>query len=349
MKALVTGASGFVGGHLVRELLKQGDQVRILHRSGSNLEKFAGLAVEPCAGDLSDRASLLQAMRGVDVVYHCAALYREAKFPDSAYWTVNFEGTRNALEAARECNVGRFIHTSTTGVMGSIENPPASEDHPYLPGDVYQESKTEAEKLALEWFRGGKIDGCVIRPAMIWGPEDRRLFKLFKGVAFRSLPIIGDGRTLNHYILVQDLARAYRLAAEVPGARGQLFLIANERYVTLEYTLQVIAKIYGVSLFPFKIPALPVQLLGSVVEKICKPFGLEPPIHRRRVDFFVKSRAFDTSKAARELGFKPSFTFEKETEVVARWYVENGWIPKDRVRLTAPREAHPSLHQGYVG
>lgn len=339
MRALVTGASGFVGGHLVRELLKNGYTVRILHRPGSRLEKLSGLPIELCAGDLTSTESLRQAMREVDFVFHCAALYREAKFPDSAYWDVNFEGTKRALEAAREAGVKRFVHTSTTGVMGSIENPPANEEHGYYPGDVYQESKTEAEKLALEWFRSKKIDGCVLRPAMIWGPEDRRLFKLFKGVAYRSLPIIGDGQVLNHYILVSDLARAFRLAAEAPASSGQLYLIANERYVTLEYTLQTIAAVYGTKLFPFKIPALPIQLLGSVVERIARPFGVEPPLHRRRVDFFVKSRAFDTSKAKRELGFVPTYTFEKEVEHVARWYVDNGWIPAHRAPMLKPVRA----------
>ncbi len=324
--ALVTGSTGFVGSTLCEELAAAGYGVRALHRPSSKLEVFKGRAIEPVLGDVTERESLERAMRGVDYVFHVAALYREAKFGDEAYWKVNFEGTRNVLEAAKQAGVKRVLHTSTTGVMGNITNPPANEEHPYHPDDVYQQSKTEAEKLALEWFRGGKIDGCIIRPTMIWGPRDTRLFKLFKGVASRTLPIIGNGKTLNHYILVNDLARAFRLAIENPRTNGQLYLVGNERIVTLEYTLQCIAKIYGVKLWPFKIPAWPIQFLGSVVERLCRPFGVEPPLHRRRVDFFVKSRAFDCSKAARELGFRPTYKFEEEVEYVARWYVDNGWI-----------------------
>lgn len=323
---LVTGATGFVGSRMCAELVQAGYHVRALHRAKSSLAALKDLSIELAVGDLTDKQSLLAAARGADLLFHFGALYREAKFADEVYWRVNFEGTRLALEAAQESAVRRFIHCSTTGVMGHISDPPADENRPYHPDDVYQQSKTEAEKLVLEWTRGGKIDGCVIRPTMIWGPRDTRLFKLFKGVAARSLPIVGDGATLNHYVLVDDLVRAFRLAAENARTSGQVYLVGNERIVTLQYTLECIAAVYGVKLLPFKIPALPVQLLGSFMEAICRPLGIEPPLHRRRVDFFVKSRAFDCSKAQRELGFRPTYPFEKEVEYIARWYLDNGWI-----------------------
>ncbi len=324
--ALVTGAPGFVGSHLCRELSTHGYHVRALHRAGSNLSKLKGLELEYVVGDINDPASLEAALQGVDYVFHIAALYRQAKFPDAEYWKVNFEGTKNLLEAAKKCGVKRFLHCSTTGVHGNIDNPPANEQYRYDPHDVYQESKTEAEKLVKDWLQRGEIDGCIIRPTMIWGPEDTRIFKMFKGIAKRKLPLIGPGTTLNHWILVEDLARAFRLAAESPASSGQLYLIGGERVVTLEHTMKTIAKTYGVNLLPFRIPAWPIQMLGSVVEALCRPFGIEPPIHRRRADFFIKSRAFDCSKAQRELGFKPRFSFEEEAAYVARWYQEHGWL-----------------------
>ena len=325
--ALVTGATGFVGGHLCRELLASGYQVRTIIRRPETQKKLEGLPIEFYPGDLCDAHSLERACEGVDLVFHLGALYREAKFEDKVYWDVNFEGTRRVLEAAKKQGVKRVLHCSTTGVMGSIKNPPASEDHPYDPGDVYQESKTEAEKLVLSWFREGKIDGCIIRPTMIWGPGDTRLFKLYKGVSSRTLPIIGDGKTLNHYVLVEDLARAFRLAAESPASSKNIYLIGGEKIVTLQYAMETIAKYFGVSLFPFKIPVTPILVAGAVVEALCKPFGIEPPLHRRRVEFFVKSRAFDCSRAARDFGYKPRFHFEEEVNYIADWYVENQWLP----------------------
>ncbi len=330
--ALVTGATGFVGSHLCRELIDNGYEVRILRRPESslvNLEATLGGdtgSVQHCFGDLSDVAALERSMDGADVVFHIAALYRQAKFPDEEYWKVNFDGTKNAVQAARKMGVRRFVHCSTIGVHSHIEHPPATESEPYAPTDVYQESKTEAEKYVLDCCRRGEIDGCVIRPAMIWGPGDTRFFKLFRGIAKRIFPVIGSGRFLCHWILVDDLVRAFRLAAESPKSTGQVYIIAGERPVTLEYTMATIARVYGVSLLPLRIPVLPFQLVGRIVEGICRPLGVEPPIHRRRADFFIKNRAFDCTKAKTDLGFAASQPFEKEAELVARSYLDRGWI-----------------------
>jgi nucleoside-diphosphate-sugar epimerase len=325
-KVLVTGASGFVGSRLCKELTANGYAVRAIHRPASNTEALKALGVELVPGDVNDKESLMRAMSGVENVFHLAALYREAKFPDSEYWKVNFEGTRNVLEAVSATKVKRLIHCSTNGVHGPSKGEPINETAPYGPCDVYQESKTEAEKLVFEWCAQGKVDACILRPTMIWGPGDRRIFKLFKGVAYRMLPVVGDGKTRFHWIFVDDLARAFRLAAENPKTRGEAYLIGGRRIVTLRYTMETIAKVYGVKLLPFRVPALPIQLAGSVVEAICRPLGLEPPLHRRRCDFFIKTRAFDCSKAIRDLGFTTAYDFEDECAFVANWYRDNGWI-----------------------
>lgn len=326
--ALVTGANGFIGTRLCQELVENGIQVRALHRPSSDIRRLQNLPVELKLGDVTNPASLLEAMKGVDTVFHTAALYREARFGNEMYWKVNFEGTKNVLEAAKASSVSYLSYCSTTGVLGSIKNPPADENHSYGPLDVYQESKTEAEKLVLQWFKEGKIKGSVIRPAMVWGPHDTRLFKLFRGVANRSLPIIGDGKTLCHWILVDDLVKAFRLAALTSRSHGQLYIIGGDRPVTIQYTMEKIAECLDVKLLPFKVPAWPIQLAGTVFENLCKPFGIEPILHRRRVDFFVKHRAFDCSKAKEELGFSPTYTFENEVRFVTQWYLDNGWLSK---------------------
>lgn len=330
MIALVTGSNGFIGSALCRELLNSGYQVRAFHRASSNTTSLDGLAVEHCLGDLGDRDSITSATKGVDVVFHIAALYRAARFADQEYWKVNFEGTKNLFEVAQQAGVKKVIHCSTTGVLGSVKNPPVDETAPYDPCDVYQESKLAAEKYALEQYKNQFVEGCVIRPAMVWGPGDTRIFKLFKGIAKGILPIVGDGKTWCHWVLVDDLVRAFRIAAEHSDVNGEIFTIAGERPVTLEHTMNTIAKEYGVRLFPFKIPVLPFQLIGDLFELICKPFGIEPPIHRRRADFFIKHRAFKTAKAIERLGYKASLPFEDECRLVANWYVSAGWISTSR-------------------
>lgn len=326
-RAFVTGGTGFIGSRLCHELAGRGVRVLALVRSGSDRSKLAGLPVEFVEGDVTDLSSLRAGMAGCDTVFHMAALYREAKFPDAVYWKVNLDGTRNVLDAAKEVGVRYVSYCSTTGVLGDIKHPPADEATPYAPLDVYQESKTEAEKLVLERLRSGFIAGSVIRPTMVWGPHDTRLFKLFKGIATRSLPIVGDGKTWCHWVLVDDLVRGFRLAAESPyRTSAGLYTVGGERPVTLEHTMRTIAGVYGVKLLPFKVPVAPIQLAGSLVEAACAPFGIEPPLHRRRVDFFVKNRSFDCSKASRDFGYRPTYTFEEEAALTARWYLENGWL-----------------------
>lgn len=326
---LVTGATGFVGSHLTRALIAEGAKVRILVRETSDkvlVDEFKKSGTEVCYGDVTDKESVLKASVGCFRVFHIAALYREAKFSDSVYFNVNLEGTRHVLDACVENKVARLIYCSTIGVHSHIENPPANESEPYHPTDIYQESKCEAEKLVNAYFAKGLLETVIIRPAMIWGEGDRRILKLFKGIVARKLPIIGSGKGLTHWVYVQDLVRGFILAAQKDQAAGQTYILAGRESRPLEEVYRLIAKKAGVKLFPFKIPALPIQILGAIVEFACMPFGIEPPLHRRRVDFFIKNRSFDISKAKRELDYKPANSLEEEVEIIYNWYQQKGWL-----------------------
>ncbi|MFN2432453.1 MAG: NAD-dependent epimerase/dehydratase family protein [Gemmatimonadota bacterium] len=327
-RVLVTGATGFVGGHLTRRLLADGARVGVLVRASSDPATVDGLeraGAEVARGDVTDPESVLRAAEGVEVVFHVAALFREARHPDEVYHRVNVEGVRNVLEAARR-EGARVVHCSTIGVHSHIPRPPANEDEPFRPGDVYQVSKAEGELLARSYFDAGRVEGVVIRPAMIWGAGDRRILKLFRGVARRRFPIIGSGRVLTHWIDVEDLAEAFVLAATVPEASGRTYIIAGERPVTLRHVVATIARLAGVEPLPLRIPARPMQWLGSLTEAVCRPLGVEPPLYRRRIDFFTKDRAFDTTRARTELGFRPRSGFEAETQRLFRWYERQGWL-----------------------
>lgn len=324
--ALVTGAAGFVGLAVVKELLASGYKVRAMCKASTDVRPLSGLPVELFRGDIVKQDDCARACSGVEVVFHIAALFRQAKFPDQEYLRVNRDGTQNILEAAVANRVEKFVHCSTLGVHGDIPNPPASEEQPYAPCDVYQTSKVEAEKVVLNAIAQNKINATIIRPAMIWGPGDRRIFKLFKGVFKRSMPVIGTGNQFCHWILVEDLARAFRLAAETPAAAGRVYLIAGDHPVTLKHTMEVIADTYSVRLLPFRIPALPLYIIGAICELICLPLRIEPPIFRRRVAFFMKSRAYKVDRARAELGFKSKFSVDDEIRYVAKWYKEAGWL-----------------------
>lgn len=325
----MTGGTGFVGGHLVNRLLEMGAATRVLVRKSADAQKVAELksaGAEIVVGDVANRDSVFAAVEGCEYVFHIAALFRQAKFPDEVYYQVNVEGTRNVLDAAEQFAVKRVVHCSTVGVHSHIPSPPAAEDEEYRPGDIYQVTKCEGEKLALERFRSGSLDGVVVRPAMIWGEGDRRMLKLFRGVAQRRFPVIGSGKTLTHWVYVHDLVDGMLLAGEKPAARGQIYIFAGERPASISELVETVAEHAGVKPLPFKVPAVPVQLLGSAMEVVCKPFGVEPPIYRRRVDFFTKDRSFDTSKARTELGYAPRNDFHTEVGNIYSWYRDQNWI-----------------------
>jgi dihydroflavonol-4-reductase len=326
MISLVTGATGFSGSHLVRHLLARGDRVRALVRPESR-EAAATLGeVEVVLGDVRDAESVERAVRGADRVFHLAALFRQAGFADAVYEQVNVGGTRHVLEAAKRHAVPRVVHCSTVGVLGHIENPPADESSPYAPGDVYQRTKLAGELLALDFGRTTGLPVAVVRPAMIWGEGDRRMLKLFRGIARKRFPIVGDGRTMFHFVHIDDLCRGFLLAAESERAVGERYIFAGATPVRLEDLAGRIAGELGVPPPRLRIPAWPVQALGTLVESVCVPLGIEPPIYRRRVDFFTKHRWFSIEKARRELGYEPAQTLDEEIRRISSDYRERGWL-----------------------
>ncbi len=200
MTVLVTGATGFTGGHLARMLAARGYQVRALVRPSQPDEaRRDSRSQRPAStlmpGDLTDAAAVARACEGVTVVYHIAATYREAGQPDSAYRAINVDGTRNVIDGARKAGARRVVHCSTGGVHGHIEHPPANEDAPLRPGDIYQETKLEAEQLAREFGDARRgLEVIIARPIGIYGPGDTRFLKMFRGIATRPLSDARLGR-----------------------------------------------------------------------------------------------------------------------------------------------------------
>jgi dihydroflavonol-4-reductase len=330
MKVLVTGATGFTGGHLASALRARGYEVRALVRHRS-LERFQGspLAAQGVgarAGDLTEGDAVARAAEGVDVVYHIAATYREAGQPDSAYREVNVRGTLNVLEAASRGGARRVVHCSTGGVHGHVQHPPATEDAPFNPGDIYQETKLEAEQLAREYGCSHPLQVVIARPIGIYGPGDTRFLRMFRGLARGRFPILGSGRVFYHLTYIDDLVEGFRLCGEVAAAAGRTYLLAGPRYTTLNELVHMIAAELRVSPPRMHWPVWPFWTAGLLCEAICIPLRIEPPLYRRRVDFFTKSRAFDTSRARTELGFAPRVDLGEGIHRTASWYREQGLL-----------------------
>lgn len=333
---LVTGASGFTGGHLARRLRSLGYQVRALVRPNADAQPLLAHGIEVVQGDITRAADVERAVEGAWKIFHIAALFRTAGHPDSYYHDVNVGGTRNILEAARRQGTERVIHCSTIGVHGDVGEVPSTEESPYNPCDIYQSTKLEGELLARDAFEKG-LPGTVVRPASIYGPGDLRLLKLFRTIRNGSFRMFGSGEPFFHMVYIDDLVDAMLLCADHEEALGQVFIIAGPRYIQLREMVSLIAGAVGVDPPRGRLPIWPLWAAATVCEAICTPLRIEPPLYRRRVAFFINNRAFSSEKARRLLGFEARIDPTEGILRTAQWYFENGHL-----NGTGPRRAAAS-------
>jgi nucleoside-diphosphate-sugar epimerase len=166
----------------------------------------------------------------------------------------------------------------------------------------------------------------VLRPGAIYGPGETRLLKLFRAIARGRYAIVGSGRPHYHLVYIDDLLDAYELALTHPAAPGRTFIAAGPRSVSQAELARTIARHTGGRVLPFRIPAWPLQLAGDLCEAICVPLEIEPPLHRRRVDFWTKNRSFSIERARHVLGYAPKVDVEEGVARTAAWYARAGWL-----------------------
>jgi nucleoside-diphosphate-sugar epimerase len=325
VRDLVTGATGFAGGHLARALVARGHQVRALVRDKARASGLEEAGIVLAVGDIRDRNALDAAMSGVDVVYNIAAVYRQAGISRETYQATNAGAVKEIVDRAARAGVTRVVHCSTVGVHGDVEHPPANEDAPLKPGDIYQITKLEGERLARETGDRLGVGVTIVRPTGIYGPGDRRLLKLFRAVT-RRLPILGTGEIYYHLTYIDDLVEGFRLCAELPAAAGRTYILAGPEVTTLNELIGIIADAAGVRAPRLHLPVWPFWAAGALCEAVCVPLGIEPPIYRRRVDFYTKSRAFDITRARTEIGYAPQVGVGEGVKRTLDWYRERGWL-----------------------
>jgi nucleoside-diphosphate-sugar epimerase len=326
VRVLVTGATGFTGGHLARALAGRGHEVRALVRREGDRAALRSDGIEPVLGDLQDRDALIRSTTGVDIVYNIAAIYRQAGVSAGTYRAVNALAAGQVVEAAARGGARRVVHCSTVGVHGDVEHPPANEDAPLKPGDVYQRTKLDGERLAREAGERFGIEVTIVRPSGIYGPGDRRLLRLFRGVARRRWVTLGSGEIYYHLTYIDDLIEGFRACGDRAAAANRTYILAGPEVTTLNTLVKVTADLAGVPRPRLHVPVWPFWIAGAVCEAAARPFGIEPPIYRRRVDFFTKSRAFDIARARTELGFAPAVDLREGIRRTLDWYRVHDWL-----------------------
>jgi nucleoside-diphosphate-sugar epimerase len=245
MKVLVTGGNGFIGQHLVESLILDGINVIALDRKTNNLETLKE-KIKIVRNDLSDIRSLQKVVDDVDIVYHLAAEHLAVSAPDKNYINSNVRGTENLLKASQSAGVKRFVHCSTVGVYGHIANPPANESYPFNPTNIYEKTKLEGEKLALVYCKETGLPVTVIRPAFVYGPREPRTIKLLHLIKNGKFIMIGNGKNLRHPIYIDDLVKSFKLCTKADRSKGEDYIIADERAVTLSEMIVKMAEVLDV-------------------------------------------------------------------------------------------------------
>ena len=328
IRVWISGASGFVGRHLAERLLKEGCRVTCLVRKeGATAEKLRRLGAEIVRGDLGQPETFRGSLSAVDWVFHVAAAYRDGGTSRDTFWRVNVEGTRALLDFSSREGVKRFVYCSTVGVHGDNPGRPLNEEDPCLPYEDYGKSKLAAEELVAEAFRQTGLETVILRPVGIYGPGDWRLAKLFASIARKRFVLIGPGRNRYHLTYIDDLVEGFWLCARTAAAAGQTYIIGGGDVPTVAELSREIARQLGHKLPSLHVPFWPVYCLAAGCEAVCRPLGISPPLFRRRLDFFARSRWFDIGKAGRELGYQPRIGLQEGVSRTIEWYRKEGIMP----------------------
>jgi len=327
MRALVTGATGFIGSYLVRRLETEGYRCRCLVRSRHRAEAMPALAnAELIEGDITYPPSLSGMADGVDHVFHLAAEGHVSAVSETAYQRfqqINVQGAQNVVEACAGTGISKLVHFSSTAAMGLIHAPLVDETTPCQPATPYQRSKHQGEIAVLDTARKKNVPVVIVRPCMVIGAGEHGEFQKFVRLMARGLfPKVGRGANLTPVIHVQDVVRGAMLAAK-RGTPGEVYLLVGGSYPMDEIRRLVVAAL-GIS--PWY-PYLPTWLAFAgawVAETLARITGRVPIVPRRNIASTVADRVFSIEKAKQQLGFAPQVSLEEAIRETVAWYQTRG-------------------------
>ena len=340
MKNLVTGATGFVGSHIAEKLIQQGEEVIALARQSSDTRFLEEMGAQIRYGSVTDPSSVYEAMKGVDRVYHAAAMTDEWT-PKKITYEVNVEGTANMLEASKEYQIDRFFFISSLAVMGFKNhfNTGVKTDFNKA-NDPYIDSKMDAEKLVWRFHEFG-LPTTVLRPGFMYGPRDRRFMpRILSRLRDGSFRFVGEAKNLLNLNYAGNFADAVVLASKTSESIGQAYNIANDdKTLDMQTFIFKVADLWGYDRPTKHVPVWAAKLATHIIEGFARLIRKkEPPIlTKTRLKFLSHNLEFDISKAKDELGFENKVNIDQGLLITKKW-IEQGHAfdrpPKKKIEKT---------------
>jgi nucleoside-diphosphate-sugar epimerase len=326
LRALVTGATGFIGSHLVEALLQKGVQVRCLVRKTSDLSWLKSLPIEMVHGDCNDKASLGEAVKGVDQVFHLAGVTKAIE--EKTYFEVNALGTENLIHACLENNprLKIFIYLSSQAAAGSCQNGGKKKESDLCePVSAYGHSKRMGEEFALA--HSHEIPLLILRPSAVYGPRDRDIYAFFKLLTKRIKPCLSGQDQHISLCYVQDIIQAILLAAEAQESSGELFFLSDGHDYRLEEIGDIFAQAMGITPVCIRVPEWMIFGIASFSEYLSKLSGKPPLLNKGKVEEMIqKNWVCDITKAKTLLGFEPQFKLSQGAKLTFEWYRKENWL-----------------------
>jgi dihydroflavonol-4-reductase len=325
---LITGATGFIGPYLVRELVSLGHSCRCLVRAPSKAAALLESGAELIEGDITKKETLKGVASGMDGIFHLATLGHMHNFEasKSLFDEVNVLGTINIMHEALEAGVKKIVHCSSVAAMGISKDIPANEESECIPHHYYGKSKLRAEKEVRQLVNDWNLPAVIVRFSMVYGPGDRRdLLKLARLAKKRLIPRIGKSLKLTPLIHVEDAVNGL-LSAMDKGRAGEVYLITNRQSEPFDNIIKIMQESLGVSGISIQVPEWAAIKAATLIECGFKIFGKSPPVTRKNIESTIADRVFSIEKARRELGFEPHVETEKGLNETVHWYMDNGWV-----------------------
>ncbi|HEY7504380.1 MAG TPA: NAD(P)-dependent oxidoreductase [Gemmatimonadales bacterium] len=322
MKALVTGATGFVGSHLAEVLRSRGDEVTALVRSPSKASALTSLGVHVVAGDLDDPGSLARAVAGQDVVFHVAGLV--AAKDEAGFLRVNRDGTASLAAAAARARVGRFVYVSSMAAGGPADKGrPLTGIEPPRPVTAYGRSKLAGEKAAME----GPLPWVIMRPPTVYGPRDREVLKVFRMARWGLAPVFGDGSQELSAVHGADLAEALVAAGTAPGTTGKIYYPCHPEVVTSAAFVRAVADAMGRRVHLVPVPSPLGRAMLGLTEATARLAGRTTILTRDKAnEFFQVAWTGDPRPLTRDAGWRAAHDIGSGMADTFRWYRSAGWL-----------------------